>query len=112
VRFDGAPPPLLVRALARLVNRYGRSIVAAALAATPDPRPRGRPNVTCGRNLTIYRTLVRRPDMTITEAVREVMPGAEQETVKAAVKKFDGFSFDDPRRGFDRGQFYAPDPEG
>jgi hypothetical protein len=121
----------LDRDVAQLVERYGHGEVQKSLTALAAPRRRqGRPT---DRNAAITRFLIarqreidqraleairagkaktkeevaklRRPPPLI-EAVRAVMPGASKNAIKQAVKRFDGFSFDDPKRGFGRGKFY------
>jgi hypothetical protein len=104
------PPhdPALVRVLTRLLKRFHRDIIKAALDDIPDPPPKQSAN-----NLKIYREVIRRrragEPATLTDAAREVMKtrrGTPKDTVETVVKRFDGFSFDDPKRGFDKGKFY------
>jgi hypothetical protein len=42
----------------------------------------------------------------LAEAARAVMPKATEGARRQAVKRFDHFSFDDPKRGFGCGRFY------
>ena len=108
----------------------GRAWILKKLKTFPKNPPPGRPSV---RNATIADWLIkrqreidqkaleairagkaktkeeveklRRPPLLI-EAVKAVMPGASKEELKKARSRFDGFSFDDPARGFGRGKWY------
>jgi hypothetical protein len=117
--------------LKALVKRNGHAEAQKSLKALAAPRRRrGRPT---NRNADIVQFLIdrqreidqraleairtgkaktkeevaemRRPPP-ITEAVRAVMPRASEAAIKQAVKRFDAFCFDDPKRGFGRGRFY------
>lgn len=99
-----------------LVDRCGPDLVQQALTAVLPPRRRGRPVKTETRNAKIARFLLERQrngeKASITEAVRAIMPqGTPKDTIKRLVKEFDGFSWDDPKRGWDRGKWYPGDDD-